>query len=587
MAQQIEIPVNFIRGFWPSAAATGPNSIKDAAVNGRNVLFLGPGLVVSAKGLGVGPAGLGGPRLYNLDDSIATVSGMGSVLRYRSLFYFISVETGAGIINIPAANVSLAGTGGKLQYRTATQTLNAGLAAPETAPTLEASMTAGLNNSSATAVRITRIRTSMIVGENSMGVYEESNPSPVSNVISVENKKIKFTNFPSAPAVGNLDHHDAWGIYATASNAANSPGGGGFLLLRIIPTSAVVAGVYETDWNDNELEAVNPPTTNFPPPIGELVAGLGNVIFLLNTRGGNYYSASKAGILGAFSPLAEALMSPPGKIKGFTGRATDGELFAWSDNSLQSFILSGNPLAPIYNRAIWPNTGISSPMGGCFAERDFYCFVAKAGPVMLGSGGSAETAFALPVRNYILSLNWDPSIVSVGYDPVNNAVVYAHNDDALVYMRDLNVWCLPVTLNANTGQLSTLITFNGQLIVGKGAGLFTWEGGLVNQSWFIVTAKQDAPNPMDRKNLVGFRIHCDMDGLVAKLFIDDEDTETGTAKFTLTDSLSGKHYTKWSDALLNVPCKNFQLRLSGSKKDQKIDDILFKAFYVPGLRDLV
>jgi len=317
------------------------------------------------------------------------------------------------------------------------------------------------------------------------------------------------------------------------------------------------------------------------------VAGLGNVIFIIGSRGGVYFSPSLSGNLGAFPPLAEGLMSPPETPIGFAGRATEAELVVWTMNSLQSFLLSGNPLAPIYNRAIWPSTGIASPMGGCFAERSFYCFVAKSGPTRVGDDGQPDTAFALPVRNYIQSLNWDPAIVSVGYDPVNNGIVYSHLDDSMVYMRDQDIWCVPITLNANSGQNSVLLTFQGQLIVGKGAGLFTWEGGLVNQNWFLTTAKQDAPDPMDRKNLTGFRIHCDMTGLVAKLFIDDVDSVAGTPEFTLNDMGSGKHYTSWNDVLLNVPCKNYQLRISGSQMDQRLDDIEFEMLYVPGLRDLL
>lgn len=586
MAQIIRLPIELVQGFVPSAAATGPNSAKGAVVNGRNFLWLGRGLMKSAKGLGAGPAGTGGTRLFVTNNAIATVNGTGSIIAYKQgLFYFLSVESTAGLFSIPGL-VSAAGTGGRLKYTRTGVIYNAGLAAPTSAPVLTASMTAGINNSGATAVKVTKVRTAMILGESNMGVFEESNPSPASNVIAISNKKVKISNFPSAPAAGDPDFYDAYGIYATPSNAGSLKGNP-FQFLRVIPISAVVGGIYETEWNDNELLPQTPPDDFFPPPTdGMFVLGLGNVVFIVGCEGGTRFAPSKPGQLGAFPPLSRGLMSPAEQPIGTAARATDGELLVWTMNSLQSFLLSGDPLAPIYNRAIWASTGIPSPMGGCFADKEFYCFIAKSGPAKLGENGAVETGFALPIRDYLFSLNWDATKVSVGYDPVNDGVVFAYRDDALVYMRSLGVWCVPITLNANLGSDVQLITFQGQLIVGKGGGLFTWEGGLVDQSWFIVTAKQDAPDPMDIKNLTGYRIHCNMDGLVAKLFTDDTDSESGAAKHTLTDMGSGEHYTSWSKALLNLACKNFQLRLAGTKKNQQINNIEFEMIYTQGLRDL-
>lgn len=583
--QILDFPVQFQRGFYPSAADVGPVSAKDAVVDGRNMLWVGPGKIRSARGLGVGPSGIGGPRLYIINNTIATINDIGAALAYRdNLYYLVTKTSGAGIVNLPGVG-TFSGTGGRLQFIWQGQLRNAGLAAPTSAPVLVASTTPGRNISAKTSCQITRIRsTAMLAGGSVMDVFEESNGSPPSASVAVSKKKIKFTNWPAAGT--GADMHDAWGVYVSPSNSGDLPGEN-FLFLRIVTEAEVAAAgrAPEWDWSDQELQSDRPPTLNDPPPTGELMAGLGNVIFMLNTRGGLYYSASRPGFPGAFSPFAEGLMPSNEKLNGTTGRAQQNELYAWSDNSLLSFLLTGDEETPIYARAIWPNTGIKGPMGGAFADLRFYCFVSQSGCTRIGQDGQPDTAFALPVRNYIESLNWNPALVSVGHDPVLNAIVYSHKDDALVYMQDMDVWCVPVTLNANTGQDTVLLTFQGQLVVGKGAGLFLWEGGLVDQNWFILTAKQDYPKPSQTKTLVGYRVHARGDGMTFKLYVDDADP-TGTPEHTLTDMGSGLHYTLWDDALLNVPCINWQLRLSGTKKDQEIHNIDFQLFHCDELRDL-
>src|ERR1051326_2673720 len=97
------LPLPLTDGFYPTTAETGVNENKKAARDGRNVLWLGPGLMRSARGINAAgvPAGGGGDRLFIVNDKIGSVNGVGSVVPFRSdSYYYLTVASTTGIINV-------------------------------------------------------------------------------------------------------------------------------------------------------------------------------------------------------------------------------------------------------------------------------------------------------------------------------------------------------------------------------------------------------------------------------------------------------------------------------------------------------
>lgn len=555
------LPINLTDGFYPATAQVGANSNKQSARDGRNFLWQGPGLIRNSRGLDASASGLGvgAERLYIVNDQIGSVAGVGSVLPYRgNSVWYLTESSASNIIHVGATAYN--GTGGVLRYKIGSTEVNAGLAAPTT-PLTAAAGAAGVMTSGSTEFLVTRIRLSdLFDGGMLHEVFEESNPSPNSATVAVENQQINLTNWPAAGT--GLDWHDAWGLYATDANAGtlSSAQGGGFRRLYVLTESAVSNGGpggvrgFIVNYDDSVLLNLAPPTDNRQPPSGSFVCNLGDVMFILNTRGGTHYAASKAGFPGAFPPLAEQSMSPPDKIVGVAMRGQQAELYAWSNNSLQSFLLSDDGDVPIYNRPIWPTTGIMSPMGGCFSDNRFYCFISRSGPARMGNDGKPDTSFAAPIRNWLWSQNIDATKVSVAHDPENDFIVYCLGGDlALIYCQGLSelmgrpIWCVPYELNANVGQMPTsALTFQNRLIIGRAALLTYFEGAApTTRNGYLVTAKQDDPNPMDYKTFIGFRIHCESSTLIAKLFLDDANGSmstqggTGTISGTTTITLAG------------------------------------------------
>ncbi len=554
--------ISFERGFYPSAGLVGPTRVPNSAIDGQNILFLGPNLMKSAKGIGGGPGIPGGKRLYLVGSKIGVVDGDGSVVAYTrdSYFYVSSGQTTVGNLVLPSSN-------GALRFYYNGQSYNAGLPAPPV-PTLVAGATG--TSTGKYAIVITRKRTV------SNG---ESNPSPRSNVLDVKAKKVRI-NFPPAPALNSPDYHDKWGVYA---RPVNSPNNGPYLLLKDVD---VAITSIELDWDDGDLAALEPPTDHDPPPMGKFVIALGGTLVVLGTFGGAMtdvhagVSPSLFNQPDAFPPSLTTYLNPQESIIGLAGGA-EGEYYIWTKNSLQALLATSSPEAPVQVRTIWSKQGIQSPHGGCFANSEFYAFTGKAGPVRLGAGFEPDTVFALPVREWIRKLGWNAANVVVGYDPVYDAIVYMHGNIALAYMRSLGIWSCPILLNA-VGTAKAALTFEGALLIGVGNGIFEWEAGNgLPQDWFITPAWQEAPRSGDRCTITGYRVCGDLAGtqLKSELLIDFSDTPA----YTLTDTQPGAHYTDWTH--INKRCRAFTIKHSGKGSDHYIYDTEIEMLYPGAIRE--
>lgn len=588
MSQQVRVPITPMDGFWPNAGAVGPGKRPNALIAGKNMMFLDRGLLRSVKGLGAAPAeALGGQRLYNVGNTVGAVRGKGSVVPGRGGSYvYVSVETGAGVILIGGLNFN--GTGRKIRYSLAGIEYQAGLAAPP-APTIDEGASGTLNG--AFSVMLTRVRTNALLdGGTATSILSESNGSPKSNTKAVENKKIKVT----FPAVGvGLEQHNAWGVYFTEANTSED---GPWLRLKIELESTVAGGsrVLEYEFADGSLLDEEPPTSNDPPPDCDFVATLGNVRLAFNCYGlgsasGTFISPSKPGLPEAFPPLGVFEMSPPEPVVGFAARAAGGGLYIWGLQSVSEILLTGSTTQPAFPRAVWPEVGIPSPHGGCWAQDDFFAYTNQPARAIAGQS-EPDTTFGHPVAEYMRALEPDASKWVVGFDPESDSVVYATNDTAVAYHRRLSnimgmpIWSLPIDITTATeAAVVSMLTYKNKLLVGRDNAVYGWETGITNLPWFMVFARQDEPSAVDLKTFEGYVVHAKATGMTVRVFFDDADVSSTAAAYanaTLNDALTGWHYTKRK--YVNKLFKNFALRIDGVNAGEMVDGAEVAILYTPG-----
>lgn len=571
--------VNFGEGYWPTAGLVGservPNSIRD----GQNFLMLGPGLLKTAKGL-LATTQTGGQRLYLVGSTIQVVtgSGTGSVVPYiNDSFWYVTSGSQAIINNITAAD-----TAGKLKYQLGGVEYTAGLTAPpklvlnaSSGPAISVSGTAGVLTGDY-AVVYTKVRSQ---------TGAESNGSPPSDVVSTSGKAIQIL-FPT-PDPGQ----DMWGIYVTDPGLATT---GPFNFLKNVPSSQ---GSVLIDFTPAQTEnGLEPPTDNDPPPVGKFVANIGPIMVVLGTFGGANtgvfagVSPSKSNNAEAFPAGFTTFLNPPETVIGFAARPTEGELILWTANSLQSLLYTGSAEAPIVSRALWPLTGILSPHGGCFADSQFYGFSGPSGPVRLGPNGDPDSRFAQPVREKMRLDGWDPTKVVVGWDSMEDAVVYMFQNTAIAYMRSIDKWSPPVNLNV-VGTVESCITVGGQLFISmhgpNGSGLFKWEQGTVAQSAYIIFAWMEEPNGQDRKTITGYRATFNglANNVTCDLLLDLDDTPVVNASLTTT-AMMGDTIPKQSIwKRLNKRCRYYTLKISTMGADKYIYDAQFSMLYEGNVRE--
>lgn len=566
MTQEYKIPLSCVSGFYPSAAIVGDDRILNSIRDGRNMWYLGRGLMKSAKLPALSGVGLGGPRLYLVGSQIGVID-TGSVIIYKNgIFLFI----GSGNVFVGTGQVGIGSS--LLAYNTGFglgTVKPVGLNQPG-APVVEVGGS-GINSGSYAAV-ITRVNST---------TGGESNGSLPSAPISVTNKKIKIV-------FGGLDGgQDRWGIYFTPKGRATV---GPFFFLKEIADSSIPGDRrVEFEFYDSQLTSQQPPTDHNPPPQGTHVVNLGPNIIVLGTFPGNGAAAgvspSIANKIEAYPALYTTFLNPLGDVVGTTARPTDGETLVWTKNSLQALILTGSSAFPVLPRAIWPTTGIEGAHGAVFADSILYAYAGTAGPVRLG-GLEPDTTFAEAVYEFIRSQNWDPASVVVGYDRVRDAVVYMGSGTdgnlALCFMRsvqDGRTWSPPIEL---PGTPESCITVNGILKISINGQLYDWEAGN-GGNWYVIPAWRDDPDPSDRKTFRGYRavVNTGVSPVQFDLLLDLSDTPVASASQSTTGS--GNRQTPWK--LLNKLCRQFTLKASGSGAGHMLHDMQTVIWHEAGILD--
>lgn len=194
----------------------------------------------------------------------------------------------------------------------------------------------------------------------------------------------------------------------------------------------------------------------------------------------------------AFPAISAVALNPPETILGYVEGM--GRLYLMTANRLHMVALSGDPIIPVAVRPFW-KTGFRNQRAVCFVNGEIYGFTTN-GATRSGADGDEITEqheFAAPVASDMR--NWNPSRVSVAYDPVNEAVVYIHADDglrpggtkrystALMYMLRLGVWSTPIRIedpsDGNDGWATSAMTAGGAMYILVSnlsfSSIFSWD----------------------------------------------------------------------------------------------------------------
>ena len=420
-------------------------------MEGSNVVFRGLGQAESWKG--VQSVGSSAPMFLQLvgDALGGLATGSAVMFKGKSIWY---VGSGSVYYSNLSTPIGTATSNLKLYY-SGTE-YSAGLSQPS-APTVTVAvdgssvpLTGSINNT--VGVRITRYRS--VTGG-------ESNSSDASEVVTPRNGQITIT-FPSLDS-GNSQ--DQWGIYLTRQGfGAEGPH---FLWGIIDDTDLNGSREYDLDYQDADLLDILAPRNLTTPPAATHVINLGDMIVLVGTENGVAVLPSLQGYPEQYDTTFTAYLQPTEPVIRVDTRPADGTVYIWTRNSLQTIVETGDSVAPILTRAIWPNTGIQGASAACLTETGAYAFSKGQGMVRTSGYADPDTSFALPVQSYVRA--WNAEDVVVGYDPASSTVVFCHQKEMLAYNQANNLWSVPLNVDdflETTGTQVRIIsaaTYNGEL----------------------------------------------------------------------------------------------------------------------------
>ena len=481
--QAFEDVISFKGGFYPNIPLSGNQDSLDVVLEGRNCVFNGLGQLESWAG--VHSVGSSAPQFLQLvgDALGGLATGSAIMFRGKSIWY-----VGSGDVFYSDLDTPLDEASSTLKFYYDGDIYNAGLSAPSTpaiSPALDGSSIPLVGNINGTvSVRITRYRS--VTGA-------ESSSSEASEVVTPRNGQITLT----FPAANVSESQDQWGIYISRQGLGAE---GPHYLWQIIDESALnVDREYTVDFLDADLLNILAPRNLSAPPAATHVVNLGDMIVLIGTEGGVGVLPSLPGYPEQFDVTLTSFLQPTEPVIRVDTRPSDGTVYIWTRNSLQTIIETGNDTAPILNRAIWPNTGILGQAAACLTETGAYAFSGRQGLVRTSGYSDPDTSFALPVQNIVKY--WNPEDVVMGYDPASSSVICAHQREMIVYNQANNLWSTPLQvedfLEVTSPQVRILsaATLNGELYLSIGDGennqLYKYGVG-VGGDWYARTLHRSA-----------------------------------------------------------------------------------------------
>jgi len=393
-------------------------------------------------------------------------SGYGGLTGGGTIIRFFNAEFFAGSGNAYIDGGLIGSTANQLMVRIGGVVHPVGLSAPG-APVIAASATAGKNNGSY-SILLTAIRTA---------TGAESSRGAVSNAVSVKNKKIQINSLPAAP-VGA----DMFGVYVSLRGFSTT---GPWYHLVDIPVGQALP--FALDWFDGEVGRKAPLDYDPPPPCTHCFS-IDNVVVAAGCYGGYGLSPSVPGKPEAFPPDTVVFLSPGEAITNCQGSGFDGRVFIACANSFHECVRTGESVAPIMARPIWPSTGFVGHSSWCVVEDTVYGMSGSRGAVRTRGDEVPDSTYAQDVQTFFSDNGFTSQTAVVGFDPHTDAVIHAAGTLAVPFNRSQGNWSTPITLPS---AVVTRVTVNGHLLLADGAGnLYQFENGAGGQ-YYVVPAMTD------------------------------------------------------------------------------------------------
>jgi len=496
----------FLRGYVPTQALVGSDiipayfgGVSYSVIDGVNGWIRGTRVETA---LGPGAAGTSGatiPVLMNVANGYGGMTGSGSIIQYYTQYLFAGSGTayvngavigaaGSSISEVPVGGGPVAGVG-----------VHAPTTAPHIAPQGLISPNVGKNNGSY-SILYTYIRSA---------TGEESNRSPVSNVVAVQNDGITIDQaiFPGDTGV------DAIGIYCSFSNFSTL--GPWFHLVDVkitdvnahLPFPLAVtyssAGVPSgtPGWYNGDLGIIAPLDYNVPPACS-FVFSLNDIVVAAGCYpvGGNGLSPSVPGKFGAFPPEFVVFLPGGGNITACKATSSEGMALVATANSLYLVSATYSTTTPIDIKQVWPTVGFASGNNFCMVENELYGYSGQRGAVRTQGFGAPDTSWAAPVAEKFVALGYTVGNTVVVYDPATDCILYCSGTNALPYDRKYQHWHTPQLINPITSG----VTSQGIGLLESSGALQALETG-TGTNGFVTTAFRDAELPGVMKSYVRLR----------------------------------------------------------------------------------
>lgn len=497
MAQPFTENLSFESGFFSNTPISSTGLTNYASLGSKNVLFIGPAFFQSWGGVTVSPVANGQRVMGTLDQASIYTLNRGNAARFLAgnivvcgegmLFTSDPANASSGIqYNIPQNRLALI----IAQNIGSNNAFTAGLPIPPP-PTLSLGAALPTNSVAKPPQGTYRVRVALVRNETN----SEGTASPASEPFTIkptDKNKLRVTiQVPTLPEGGTFSLR----FYATKLASPTGP------YFAVVNRSGAAPDINfplqadtEISFNDGELDPTAPAEDNDAPPPARFVTPVGQVLCLIGAEVGGVslgnVLVSKPGSAEAF-PISSLTQLSPNESPIAVLRPTDENVIVFTENSLQALVLTntiaGLTVTPI---TIWPNTGIANPNAVTSVAGQLYGFAGQGFAFRVSASATIsnpDKEFALPVFNLMQS--FDPKLVTVGYDPTMDAVVYFHQNTALVYMVKTSLWSAPLELRdagvPNPVQGAT--TFRGRLIFNAGFPVYTWQGENPNIPWKVVT----------------------------------------------------------------------------------------------------
>jgi hypothetical protein len=481
----------FLRGYIPTQALVGSDiipayfgGVSHSVIDGVNGWIRGTRVETA---LGPGAAGSSGasiPVLMNVANGYGGVTGGGSIVQYYTQYLY----AGSGTAYVNGSSIGAAGSSIMEVPVGGGAAVPVGIAAPTIAPVIADSGQPGKNNGSY-SVLYTWIRSA---------TGEESNRSPVSNAVAVQNDGIMFSQAISSPGNGV----DKIGVYCSFANFSTLGPWFHLVDLSLPVTSGTIIGLGGTaGWYNGDLGVIAPLDYN-PPPACSFVFSLNDIVVAAGCypAGGNGLSPSVPGKFGAFPPEFVVFLPGGGNITACKATSSEGMALVSTANSLYLVSATYSTTTPIDIKQVWPTVGFASGNSFCMVENELYGFSGQRGAVRTQGFGAPDTSWAAPVAERFVGLGFTVGNTVVVYDPSTDCILYCSGTNALPYDRKYNHWHTPQSINPITSG----VTSQGVGLLESSGALQALETG-TGTSGFVTTAFRDAELPGVMKSYVRVR----------------------------------------------------------------------------------